>query len=364
MPEYKLSDIRLEPYGNPTIPINYWRAVPLTSNGEKTVYEAREVIKAILDGKDPRKIVVLGPCSVHQVEAVKELVHRVKPLAIKYNDKLVIIVRECYEKPRTRFSWRGFIVDPNLKGQVNYHEGYIKARELLVYTVDLGLPVATEFVDSKNTPQIIADTISWAWIGARTVESPEHRGLASGLSMPTGMKNTTSGNIKKAIDAIVTAMHPDEFQALHPFGLTCPTPTKGNPYVHLVLRGGEETGPNYDRENVRLAQDMLRREGLRPNVLVDCSHDNTRNGEKIREYERQLLVAEDLTRQMIDGNKYLIGMMIEVHLKGGNVKLPQDLTSPNFNPNELPYGVSATDPCVPLEDTVKFLGNMYRSLRL
>lgn len=368
MSKYLLRDIHLQQYGNPIIPINFWRAAPLTPNGEKTVYETRESIKAILDGKDHRKIAVIGPCSVHEETAVKQLTNEIQPLAVKYNDKLVVVVRLCYEKPRTRKTrktWRGFIVDPNLKGQVNYHEGYSRARELLVYTTDLGLPVATEFVD-KSTPQIIDDAISWAWIGARSVEHPEHRGLVSGLSMPTGIKNSTSGNVMKAIDAIVTAMEPDEFQALHPFGLTCPTPTKGNPYVHLILRGGEETGPNYSEEQVKEAQRLLLKEGLLPNVLVDCSHDNTRNisNGKKKEYERQLIVGEDVVRQIRDGNQHLIGWMMEIHLRGGKADLPDNFLQADFDPAILPFGQSITDPCLPLEDAVKFLDEAYRSIRI
>ena len=362
MSKYKLLDVHLKDYGNPLIPVLYWDAVPLTPNGEKTVYETREAIKAILDGRDTRnrKIVVVGPCSVHEEESVKELVHKIEPRVKKHNDKLVYVIRQCYEKPRTRgTSWRGFIVDPNLNGKVNYHEGYTRARQLLAYTVDLGVPVATEFID-KDTPQIIGDAISWAWIGARSVETNEYRGMVSGLSMPTGIKNSTSGNIMKAIDAIITAMHPDTFHALHPLGLTCPTPTDGNPHAHLVLRGGEDKGPNYEKENVEEAQRMLIKEGLKPNVLVDCSHDNTRNQDGEKKYEWQLIVGENVVRQMRDGNNNIIGIMIEAHLQGGSVK-PEVLKSPDFDPKKF-YGVSRTDPCISLDDAVRFLDEMYRSI--
>src|SRR3989338_2432240 len=204
MSRYPISDTNLGPYGKPLIPIEFKEQTPLTERGYQTVLESIEAIRAILRGEDPRKLVIFGPCSVHREESFKEFVERVIPVAERYKDKLLTVVRGYMEKPRTRKAWRGFIVDPNLKGEINYHEGYRRARQLLVYSTDLGVPVATEFVDVK-TPNIIDDGISWAAIGARTVEVNEHRGMASGISMPVGMKNNTSGNVMKAIDAIVTA---------------------------------------------------------------------------------------------------------------------------------------------------------------
>jgi len=311
--------------------------LPCRAEQAERVTAARDTIRAILEGRDERLLVIVGPCSIHDADAAREYAGQLADLAAEVASRLYCVMRVYFEKPRTVVGWKGLINDPDLDGSYRINRGLRLAREVLLGVADTGLPAATEFLDT-TFGQYYADLISWGAIGARTVESQIHRELASGLSMPVGLKNRTDGDVQVAVDAIRAAAHRHLFPSLTKEGAPAILETLGNPDCHLVLRGG--TTPNYDRDSIRDAQACLESAGLRPALLVDCSHANSG-----KDPTRQPEVARSVVQQRAEGNAGIIGIMLESHLNGGRQE-----TGP-----ELRYGVSITDACLGFADTRELL---------
>ncbi len=322
--------------------------LPSSPRTRDTVLAARRQIQQILDGKDPRPMAIVGPCSIHDTKAGLEYASRLAQLARRIQDRIFLVMRVYFEKPRTSIGWKGLIHDPHLNGSFDMATGLRIAREFLLQVNDMGLPAATEFVDT-STPQYIADLVSWAAIGARTAESQTHRQMASGLSMPVGFKNGTGGTIQLAVDAIVAAQYPHSFLGIDYEGRNSQVVTKGNPWGHLVLRGGAR-GPNYDAQSVAYAIDLLKKAGVRPNLIIDCSHGNSG-----KDHTKQPVVFRDVMQQRLAGNKHIVGIMLESHLFPGNQKLEGD-------PSKLKYGVSITDACIGWEETEALLTWAFQEL--
>ncbi len=315
--------------------------IPETEAAAELVSNARRTVEACLAGEDPRLVVVVGPCSVHDVKATMDYAARLKTLAERYEDKLFVVMRTYFEKPRTTVGWKGLVNDPRMDGSFRINEGLRLARRLLADVADLGLPAATEFLDT-TVPQHLADLVAWGAIGARTSESQTHRELASGLSMPVGFKNATDGNVQTAVDALKAARHPHWFPGSTKDGISAIVQTLGNESCHVVLRGGSRTGPNYDEKSVANASTILEREGLPSRVMVDLSHANSS-----KDHKRQALVGDDVARQLKGGASPIFGVMIESFLVDGR----QD-AAPG---KELVYGQSVTDACLGLEATERVL---------
>ena len=308
---------------------------PLTEKGSETVAVARSAMQDILHGRDDRVIVISGPCSIHDPEAAIEYAQRlIKPLQ-KYKDKLLVVMRVYFEKPRTTLGWKGLINDPHLDNSFQINEGLRKARKLLLELADMGIPAATEYLDLIS-PQYVADLISWGAIGARTTESQCHRELASGLSCPVGFKNGTGGNIQIAIDAIGSALHPHHFLSVAKGGHSAIFQTNGNPDCHLILRGGKHT--NYDPESIKAAAEKMKKSGLNPAIIIDCSHANSG-----KDPDRQVIVCQDVAGQIANGEASIKGIMLESHLVAGNQKVVEG--------EPLTYGQSITDACMNWDDT-------------
>lgn len=310
----------------------------------KFVSGNRQIIKAILDGVDKRLLVVVGPCSIHDAKAALDYAKRLKPVAEELEDSLFIVMRVYFEKPRTVMGWKGLINDPDLDESFHINKGLRSARELLLGITEIGLPCGTEFLDT-TFGQFYSDLISWAAIGARTVESQMHRQLASGLSMPVGIKNRTDGDIQVAVDALVAARHQHLFPSLTKEGAPALFVTTGNDGAHLVLRGGTASGPNYSSEHINKAVALLSRAQLPGILMVDCSHGNSE-----KHPERQALVLEDLIAQRREGQSAIRGVMLESHLKAGRQNYESSDT--------LVYGQSITDACLSIEDTTALLRNL------
>ncbi|NET32907.1 MAG: 3-deoxy-7-phosphoheptulonate synthase [Cyanothece sp. SIO1E1] len=315
--------------------------LPITESVASLVSGTREHIRAILRGDDPRLLVVVGPCSIHDVKAAYEYGERLSSLRQELSSQLEIIMRVYFEKPRTTGGWKGLINDPHLNGSYDINSGLYLARKLLLDLAYLGLPAATELLD-PITPQYIADIIAWTAIGARTTESQTHREMASGLSMPVGFKNGTDGSFQSAINAMLSAGQPHRFLGINAQGLASIVTTIGNPDSHLVLRGGKH-GPNYDTANVDKAVKEMTHHGLTPRLMVDCSHGNSS-----KDYTRQPAVLRDIADQLVAGQHNVMGVMIESHLKAGNQSIPTNL-------KQLTYGQSITDSCVDFDTTAEML---------
>jgi 3-deoxy-7-phosphoheptulonate synthase len=315
--------------------------LPSTDDVSGTVARSRERIIRILRQEDPRLLVVIGPCSIHEKKSALEYAERLNTLRKEFADSMEIVMRVYFEKPRTTIGWKGLINDPHLDGSQDIEAGLKIAREVLLEIVSLGLPTATEFLD-PIVPQYIADLVSWAAIGARTTESQTHREMASGLSMPVGLKNGTDGSLQTAIDAMGAARHQHSFLGINEDGVTSIVRTTGNPHAHVVLRGGR-TKTNYDAESIHAAEEKLASEKLPPVLMVDCSHANSE-----KKFARQEDVWHSVIRQRIDGTRSLIGLMVESSLFEGNQPIPQNL-------KELRYGVSITDSCIGWETTERMI---------
>ena len=311
--------------------------IPLSPAAFDTVNQGRQTAAKIISGDDDRLLMIVGPCSIHDPKAAIEYAKRLVELRAQYQDELCMIMRVYFEKPRTTVGWKGLINDPGLNNQFNINQGLRQARELLAEIADLGLPTATEFLDTI-IPQYIADLISWAAIGARTTESQIHRELASGLSMPVGFKNGTGGSVQIAVDAIGSAQHSHHFLGVTNQGVAAIVSTAGNPHCHVILRGSK-TGPNYDATAVAKATELLAKKQLTPKVMIDCSHGNSN-----KDYRRQQHVIEDVCAQLRMGSTAIQGVMVESHLVAGR----QD-AQPG---QELVYGQSITDACIDWEETV------------
>jgi 3-deoxy-7-phosphoheptulonate synthase len=305
------------------------------------VEKTRQEAKSILRGEDDRMLVIVGPCSIHDPVSALEYARQLAVLSQELADRYLIVMRVYFEKPRTTIGWKGFINDPNLDESCDMAKGILLARKLLLDILDLGLPTATEFLD-PIIPQYTAELITWAAIGARTTESQTHREMASGLSMPVGFKNATDGSFQTAIDAMASACTQHSFLGIDQDGATSIIKTAGNPDSHVVLRGGR-TAPNYHPEDVALAEQALRKSGLHPTLMVDCSHANSG-----KDPNRQPDVWKSILAQRREGNRHLIGAMLESHLHFGSQPLTQD-------PSILKYGVSITDACMDWETTAALL---------
>ena len=315
--------------------------LPMTAGANTTVVTAREAIRNIIGGKDERLLAVVGPCSIHDPSAALEYATRLNQLREELRDRLCIVMRTYFEKPRTTVGWKGLINDPNLNGSCDMRLGLRKAREVLIALGEMGMPTATEILD-PIVPQYIADLVAWASLGARTTESQPHREMASGLSMPVGFKNSTDGNLQIAINAIVAARRPHHFLGIDGDGRTGIVVTRGNPWGHIILRGGRDR-PNYDPVSVTEAAEQLKRAKLEPVIMVDCSHANCG-----RRAELQAHVLKDVVLQRVEDHAPLIGVMIESNLHAGRQALPDE-------PGRLAYGVSITDPCLDWETTAEML---------
>ncbi len=341
--DLRITDI--DPLISPAILIYEY---PVSDKAAETVATARQAAQNIFAGNDDRLLVLVGPCSIHDTKAAIEYGQLLKAEAKRLEKDLCVIMRVYYEKPRTTVGWKGLINDPNLDNTYEINKGLKVARELLLTLNEAGIPAGTEFLDTI-TPQYIADLISWGAIGARTTESQIHRELASGLSMPVGFKNGTTGSTQIAIDAIVSASKPHHFLSVTKQGVTAIVSTAGNESCHLILRGSSH-GPNYDEDSVRSASEKLTKAGMTELVMVDCSHGNSK-----KDYRNQPLVAGEIAKQIASGSDRIGGVMIESNLVEGNQ---------NFCCKEdLVYGKSITDQCINWEDTVKVLDVLAESVR-
>jgi len=308
------------------------------------VEATRNTIEAILDRKDPRLIVVVGPCSIHDADAAMEYAARLKALSTEVQDVLYLVMRVYFEKPRTTVGWKGLINDPHMDDSFDIEAGLTLGRTLLRDILTLGLPTATEALD-PITPQYLQDLISWSAIGARTTESQTHREMASGLSSAVGFKNGTDGGLEVAINAMKSVCNPHRFLGINSEGKVSVFETRGNRYGHVVLRGGS-AGPNYDSVHIAQCESALDKAGLSKNIMVDCSHANSD-----KQPELQPMVAKNVAHQLIEGNESIIGLMLESHLHSGNQAIPDDLA-------DLRYGVSVTDGCIDWDTTEQLLRDL------
>jgi len=322
--------------------------LPLGQTQAAVVQRSREAVRRVLAAEDDRLLVVVGPCSVHDAGAAVDYAARLAKTAAELADELCVVMRVYFEKPRTTVGWKGLINDPGLDGSHDVHRGLRTARRLLLDVVDLGLPVGCEFLD-PNSPQYIADTVSWGAIGARTTESQVHRQLASGLSMPVGFKNGTDGSVKVAVDACRAAHGSHVFFGLDASGRASVVTTTGNPDVHVILRGGTG-GPNYQPEHVASALDAVQQAGMPPTVMIDASHGNSR-----KDHIRQAAVAREIAAQAGDGQRGIAGVMLESFLVPGR----QELTAPG----SLTYGQSITDACMGWDVTAGVLADLAEAVR-
>src|SRR5580765_7213510 len=282
--------------------------IPISERASNVVSDARAAISAVIEGRDRRLVVVVGPCSIHDTRAALEYAARLKPIADRLADSLIVVMRTYFEKPRTVVGWKGLINDPDLDESFHINKGLRLARQLLLDVNDLGLPTGSEFLDTQ-IPQHIADLTSWVAIGARTAESQVHRELASGLSMPVGFKNSTDGSTQIAVDAVLTARSPHWFPSVTKQGVSAIFQTVGNDACHVILRGGTRTGPNYDGEHIAKVCGRLAAKALRDGVMVDCSHGNSH-----KDHEKQALVAASIAAQVAGGSWQVFGAMLESHL--------------------------------------------------
>ena len=327
--------------------------LPRTDAMTQTVQHGRTSIRNILDRTDSRKFVIVGPCSIHDAEVAHDYAARLKEVADAVSDRIVVIVRSYFEKPRTNLGWKGLIYDPHLNGAGNIKDGLYISRRILMDNLEIGVPCATEYLETF-TPQYNSDLVSWAAIGARTTESPQHRQLASGLSMPVGFKNSTQGDISVAVNAILSSNGEHSFLGIDGYGAPSVVRTTGNLYTHIVIRGSN-TGSNYDAQSVQDIQAMLTDEDLPPNVVIDCSHGNSE-----KDYSKQPVVFEEILKQIRDGNDGIVGIMLESNINAGSQKIPSDLTG--FDKSTLEYGVSVTDSCIDWEMTASLLRAAHKSL--
>jgi 3-deoxy-7-phosphoheptulonate synthase len=322
--------------------------LPLSDVAETTVCRFRKQIENILDGTDSRKFIVVGPCSIHDLKAALEYAEKLKVLAEKVSDRLLLIMRVYFEKPRTTVGWKGLINDPDMDDSFNIEKGLLLARKILLQVTDLGLPTATEALD-PIVPQYISELIAWSAIGARTIESQTHREIASGLSMPVGLKNGTNGSIDVAINAMKAAREPHNFLGINAMGQVSIFTTTGNPYAHVILRGGGGKA-NFDADSVKSVEELLIAEDLPPQIVIDCSHGNSN-----KDHRRQGEVLANVIEQIGNGNTSIVGMMLESHLQEGNQAIPRDL-------KDLKYGVSVTDKCLGWEETERIILEAHAAL--
>ena len=356
--EYSFDDSKIHYYEPLVTPETLKCKLPINNHMQEFIDNSRNTISNILNGQDKRKIVIVGPCSIHNVEEAKNYALELKKLSLKFEDKLYIVMRTYFEKPRTSVGWKGLINDPDLNESFNVNKGLFLARSLLLHNANIELPCGYEILDTI-TPQYICDLISWGAIGARTTESQVHRQIVSGLSFPVGFKNSTNGCVDVAAEAIISARHSHCFMGITNNG--CPTicKTRGNNDTHIILRGGSNS-PNYFKENVIIAENKLVHKKCRKNIMIDCSHGNSK-----KNYKNQYEVLEYICDKIKEGfYNNVIGVMIESNINEGKQFMPENIN--NFNEKEikkkLAYGVSITDCCVNFNDTKKMLEMLYSTL--
>jgi 3-deoxy-7-phosphoheptulonate synthase len=335
------TDIRIKSYENLISPGQLARLLPLTEEVEEKIKESRRVVNAILSGEDDRLLAVVGPCSIHDPKAAMEYARDLKILADKISDKIYVVMRTYFEKPRTVGGWKGLIIDPDMDQSYDIQKGLTSARKLLIDIVSLGLPVGCEVLDPV-VPQYIDELMSWSAIGARTTESQTHRNITSGLSVAVGFKNSTNGGVVNAINAIKSAELPAAFIGVDRKGLTSVIRTTGNDCGHLILRGGDR-GPNYYEDEVEMAKNLMIKNNVEPKIIIDCSHANSG-----KSYYRQARVLRSVVDQVLWGENAIKGFMLESNLFEGNQKITEDLS-------KLKYGVSVTDECIGFSETERIL---------
>ena len=333
-------DLRVKGYQQLMEPSLLKQELAISQTAHTTVLSGRDAIEKILNKEDKRLMVIVGPCSIHDEKAAYEYAGKLKKLRDEVSEALFVVMRVYFEKPRTSVGWKGLINDPQLDGTCDITDGVRKARRILLRINEIGVPAATEFLETI-TPQYVADLVSWSCIGARTTESQTHREMASGLSMPVGFKNGTDGKLSAAVNAIVAAKTSQSFLGIDQNGHTCVVKTGGNPWAHIVLRGGQQ--PNYDPISIEQARLKLIEKNLLENIMVDCSHGNS-----MKKFQGQAIVWRNVIDQYIAGNDSLIGLMLESNLFEGNQKYSGDLSA-------LKYGVSITDECISWETTEHLL---------
>ena len=343
----KTDDLRITQVRPLIPPAILLEEIPVSERASNVVSNTRLAIADALAGRDPRLVVIAGPCSIHDTEAARDYAERLMRLADRFADHLIVLMRSYFEKPRTSVGWKGLINDPDLDESYHINKGLRLARKLLLDVNDMGLPTASEFLDTQ-IPQHIADLTSWVAIGARTTESQVHRELASGLSMPVGFKNGTDGNVATAVDAVLAAKSPHWFPSVTKQGVSAIFQTAGNDSCHVILRGGTRTGPNYDGEHVREVCTRLAGRGLREAVMIDCSHGNSE-----KDHRRQAQVAASICDQVSSGSWQIFGAMLESHLVEGR----QD----HKPGREAVYGQSITDSCISIAQTEPMLEQFARS---
>ncbi|KEA61973.1 2-keto-3-deoxy-D-arabino-heptulosonate-7- phosphate synthase I alpha [Marinobacterium lacunae] len=348
MTDIRVEDLNIESTTALVTPDELKAKLPLSDKAADMVMNGRQVIKNILDHEDKRLIVVVGPCSIHDPEAALEYGRRLKALADEVKDTLYLVMRVYFEKPRTTVGWKGLINDPHMNDSFDIEEGLHIARKLLLDLTEMGLPLATEALDPIS-PQYIQDLISWSAIGARTTESQTHREMSSGLSCAVGFKNGTDGGLDVAVNAMKSVSHPHSFLGIDAEGKVSILRTRGNQYGHVVLRGGNGK-PNYDSVSVKLCEQALEKAKLVQNIMIDCSHANSSKDPGL-----QPLVAENAANQILEGNRSIIGLMIESNLEWGNQSIPEKL-------EDLKYGVSVTDACIDWKTTENSLREMSNKL--
>ncbi|HEC28470.1 MAG TPA: 3-deoxy-7-phosphoheptulonate synthase [Gammaproteobacteria bacterium] len=324
-------------------------ALPLAGTGASTIQTGRQIVRDILAREDHRLFVVVGPCSIHDLDAAREYAGRLKNLAEKIGDTVYIIMRVYFEKPRTSVGWKGLINDPYMDDSFHIDKGLYMSRQILVELAEMGMPAATEALD-PITPQYLSDLITWSAIGARTTESQTHREMASGLSTPVGVKNGTDGNLTVAINALHSVSRPHHFLGINQKGQCAVFHTKGNPDGHIVLRGGGGR-PNYDAANIHICEYELKKNKLPTNLVVDCSHGNS-----MKNYRLQSNVVDNAARQIETGNQSIVGLMLESNLFEGNQPVHDDLS-------QMKYGVSVTDACIGWEETEQILLDLRNRLK-
>lgn len=344
----QISNINIKSFDKLVTPLQLQELYPITEKAKNSVMLGRSEVKKILDKKDKRLIVVCGPCSISDIDSGFAYAQKLNKLKQKLADELLIIMRVYFEKPRTTVGWKGLINDPHLDDSFDINFGLKQARKFLIQINELGLSCASEALDPIS-PQYLDDLFSWMAIGARTTESQTHREMASGLSMPVGFKNGTDGNISIAINAITSAQNPHSFLGINEKGSISIVNTLGNQYAHIILRGGKE--PNYSKEHIKETEDLLRKNGIAENIVVDCSHSNS-----YKNYKIQPVVAEEVIEQITQGNKSICGLMFESNLFEGNQSINKDKS-------KMKYGVSVTDACMGFEATEKMLVKIAKNLK-
>ena len=319
-----------------TSPIDLRQLIKVSDHGKANILTSRKTVDDIFLGRDKRIIVIVGPCSIHDIDAAKEYALKLKLLQKEVEESLYIMMRVYFEKPRTTVGWKGLISDPDMDNSLDVEKGLRQGRELMAWLAEQGIPTATEALN-PITPQYLADLISWCAIGARTTESQTHREMSSGLSMTVGFKNGTDGNLSMAVNAIKACSSPQSFLGINDEGQISTFKAKGNKSSHIILRGGIK--PNYDKESVLECENLLRENGLTERIMIDCSHDNSH-----QDYRNQGRVIEDIKSQIMSGNESIFGVMLESNLFSGKQKTPE-------NKDSMKYGVSVTDGCIDWDET-------------